>query len=234
VRARTLLAGLLVASSGLVARAQTDSSKTRPTATPQAVRDLVRRAAEQRDAGDTSTAARRFWSADPVHRGPTRRRPPRDVDAARAETRADRATRRAYDGAPPVMLHTRNFVASKSCLDCHADGIWLGNRFGPPLSHPHLVSCRQCHVEATNREVVASGPVPGNVFERLDAPRPLSRPWVGAPPLMPHGTLMRTDCLSCHGPGGQPGLATDHPQRTNCIQCHAGAASLDQTSPFFR
>ena len=50
---------------------------------------------------------------------------------------------------------------------------------------------------------------------------------------MPHATLMRTDCLSCHGPASYPGLRTDHAQRVNCVQCHAVAASLDQTSPYF-
>ena len=38
--------------------------------------------------------------------------------------------------------------------------------------------------------------------------------------MMPHGTFMRTRCLSCHGEYGYPGLRTDHPRRVNCVQCH--------------
>ncbi len=171
---------------------------------------------------------------DAVYRGPTRWQPlVEDRAAARFETLAQRASRRAYDGAPPVMPHSRNFVKTKTCLDCHGDGIWLGKRFGPALSHPHLVSCAQCHVESRNLEVPAGGVAVANDFAGTDAVTGAARPWPGAPPVMPHATLMRTDCLSCHGPASYPGLRTDHPQRANCVQCHAVAATLDQTSPFF-
>ncbi len=72
-----------------------------------------------------------------------------------------------------------------------------------------------------------------NLFEGTASPPGAVRPWAHAPPVIPHTTLMRTDCLSCHGPAAYAGLRTDHPQRSNCVQCHAVAASLDQTSPFF-
>jgi cytochrome c-type protein NapB len=180
------------------------------------------------------TVARRLSGAKPIYRGPAGWQPlVGDAWEARARTLAARAERRAYDGAPPVMPHSRNFAKTKTCLECHETGIRLGERFGPPLSHPHLVSCLQCHVESRNVEVPASGGVVANAFDGLRAPAGAVRPWPGAPPVIPHTTFMRTDCLSCHGPTSYPGLRTDHPQRTNCVQCHAVAASLDQTAPFF-
>jgi nitrate reductase (cytochrome), electron transfer subunit len=54
------------------------------------------------------------------------------------------------------------------------------------------------------------------------------RAFDGAPPTIPHSTLMRTDCLSCHGPQGLYGLRTPHPERQSCLQCHAPGAHLDQ------
>ncbi len=186
------------------------------------------------DASDEASSARRLSEPAAIYRGPTGWQPLiADPAAARARTLAARAARRAFDGAPPVMAHSRNFVRTKTCLDCHADGIRLGDRFGSPLSHPHLVQCTQCHVESTNLEVPPSGTPVANLFEGMAAPPGAVRPWAEAPPVIPHTTLMRTDCLSCHGPAAYAGLRTDHPQRTNCVQCHAVAASLDQTSPFF-
>ena len=187
-----------------------------------------------RDASDEASSARRLSSPAAIYRGPSRWQPLiADPAAARSRTLAARATRRAFDGAPPVMPHSRSFVRTKTCLDCHADGIRIGGRFGPPLSHPHLVQCRQCHVESTNLEVPPRGTPVANLFEGTTAPQGAVRPWPGAPPVIPHTTLMRTDCLSCHGPGAYGGLRTDHARRSNCVQCHATAASLDQTSPFF-
>jgi cytochrome c-type protein NapB len=154
-------------------------------------------------------------------------------ETARAETLALRASRRAYDGAPPVMPHSRNFVRTKTCLDCHAEGMWLGKRFGPPMSHPHLTQCMQCHVESRNLDLPGSGMAVENVFDGLVSPSGGEVAWAGAPPVMPHATFMRTDGLSCHGPDSYPGLRTDHPERSNCVQCHGTAASLDQRSPFF-
>ncbi len=156
-----------------------------------------------------------------------------DSVRARETTMQLRSDRRAFDGAPPLMPHSRNFAGTKECLDCHRDGFRLGNRFGAAISHPHLVACEQCHVESRNLEVPPSVGLSRNSFEGLEAPVRSIRPWTGAPPVIPHSTLMRTDCLSCHGPQAWPGLRTDHPQRTSCTQCHAVAASLDQTSPFF-
>lgn len=45
---------------------------------------------------------------------------------------------------------------------------------------------------------------------------------------IPHGTQLRSDCLSCHGPPGLVGLRTPHPDRQACVQCHAPNAELDE------
>ena len=170
-----------------------------------------------RDASNEASWARRLSSPAAIYRGPTGWQPLiADPAAARARTLAARAARRAFDGAPPVMAHSRNFVRTKTCLDCHADGIRLGDRFGSPLSHPHLVQCMQCHVESTNLEVPPSGMPVANLFEGTAAPQGAVRPWADAPPVIPHTTLMRTDCLSCHGPAAYAGLRTDHAQRRDC------------------
>ena len=157
-----------------------------------------------------------------------------DPDMARWDELEDRARWRAYDGAPPVMPHTRNFAQRKSCLECHANGIRLGGRFGPAVSHPQLLNCRQCHVESRNLDLPFPEPRVDNSFEGRLAFLEGHRAGPGAPPMMPHTTLMRTRCLSCHDSDGAPGLRIDHSDRMNCVQCHAVPAGLDQSSPYFR
>ena len=157
-----------------------------------------------------------------------------DPEMARWDELEDRARWRAYDGAPPVMPHSRNFAKRKTCLECHADGIQLGERFGPAVSHPQLLNCQQCHVESRNLDLPFPEPVVENSFEGRLALLEGHRAASGAPPVMPHTTLMRTRCLSCHDSDGAPGIRIDHPQRMNCLQCHAVPARLDQSSPYFR
>lgn len=213
--------GLLLGMCGVVvvAVAQTDSVQ----------------ATDDKPADTPAASVQRELSAPrPQFRGPPGWKPvARNKDRARTNMLFRRADLRAYDGAPPIMPHSRNFAKTKSCLDCHASGIWLGERFGAPISHPHLLNCQQCHVESRNLELPWAENIEENTFEGMEAFRGGTTAWEGAPPVMPHATMMRTDCLSCHGPDSYPGLRTDHPERLNCVQCHAMAASLDQTSPFF-
>jgi predicted CXXCH cytochrome family protein len=43
----------------------------------------------------------------------------------------------------------------------------------------------------------------------------------GAPPRIPHRTLMRENCVACHdGPGAREEARTSHPERWRCRQCH--------------
>ncbi|MFG0315693.1 MAG: cytochrome c3 family protein, partial [Planctomycetota bacterium JB042] len=112
-------------------------------------------------------------------------------------------------------------------LACHGEGIAVGDRVAARIPHEPYASCLQCHVEA------ASSSLPPFVlaassFEGVDAPFEGARAYPGAPPVLPHTTWMRSDCLSCHGPAGDFPMRTSHPERASCLQCHAPSASLDQ------
>ncbi|MCP3915779.1 MAG: hypothetical protein GY711_09505 [bacterium] len=145
-----------------------------------------------------------------------------DREAARAASLAARATRRAFEGAPPVMPHSALFGdGSKECVDCHTNGMRLGERVAHPMSHPPLANCTQCHIESRHRDFPPPRPVESG-FRGRAAPAP---PPVGAgPPVIPHQVLMRGRCLSCHGEFGYPGLRTSHPERAACVQCHVATA----------
>lgn len=166
--------------------------------------------------------------------------PPRarfDPMANRNNTRLDsldkRAERRAYDGAPPVMPHSKNFARTKSCIECHEQGMYLGSKYARPMSHAYLVNCEQCHVESKHLYLESARRPADNNFKGLHPPVGGMRASTVSPPVMPHGTMMRVNCLACHGPNGYQGLRTAHPERLNCVQCHGIAAGYDQTSPFY-
>ncbi len=137
-----------------------------------------------------------------------------------------RAARRAYDGAPPTVPHPVDERAVPNCLVCHERGARIGQLRAPVMSHTMLGSCLQCH--ASGPEFHGS-PVPTPLAPALNAfaPQPFgglgARAWTGAPPTRPHTAAMRSNCGSCHGVAGDPGLRTSHPERQNCEQCHAGS-----------
>jgi cytochrome c-type protein NapB len=153
---------------------------------------------------------------------------------------ARRAARRAYAGAPPVIPHPASADQPAVCLSCHANGVRVGDRIGPQISHRHLTNCTQCHA-LDHPGSTAPGNLPGDITSDHGAASALNRAvghpgpsaglraYPGAPPQMPHPTSMRENCTSCHGVLGQPGLRTTHPERMNCIQCHAQSAELNQT-----
>ena len=144
-----------------------------------------------------------------------------DRDADRLLSLAARAKLRAFEGAPPTMPHSISFSAgSKTCLDCHNEGMTIGERVAHPMSHEPLANCSQCHVEEDGSIFEEELIQRDNSFEGLRYERKGESSISGAPPMMPHGTFMRTRCLSCHGEYGYPGLRTDHPRRVNCVQCH--------------
>jgi cytochrome c-type protein NapB len=150
--------------------------------------------------------------------------------AVKLATLGERATRRAYNGAPPVIPHAVDQRTTQACLACHEEGLRVGKRPASRLPHPFMINCTQCHVE---QDSAALQPftLAANQFVGAAAPLEGPRAWPGAPPLIPHSTLMRSDCLSCHGPGGPPGMETTHPWRRECRQCHAPSATLDQYAP---
>lgn len=168
--------------------------------------------------------------------------PPPDPFAAVVQTDADReaalarrASRRAYDGAPPTIPHAIDQIASPACLTCHEHGARIANLIAPRISHPVLGSCVQCHVvSADPRPGVTTPPAPDTDFAGLAAPHGGARAWVGAPPTIPHTTWMRDSCASCHGVFGSKGMKSTHPWRASCTQCHAPSAQLDQRAPTAR
>ncbi len=152
-------------------------------------------------------------------------RTPEDYAAAIAARRE----RRAYDGAPPVIPHAVTQSGQMDCLACHQHGAKIGETIAPMMSHALLENCTQCHAEADNSRVTTLPPFSvENEFVGARSPGPGERAWPGAPPTVPHRTLMRSQCSSCHGVAGLNGLKTPHLQRQSCSQCHAPGAALDQ------
>jgi nitrate reductase (cytochrome), electron transfer subunit len=147
----------------------------------------------------------------------------------RAEAVERRAARRAYSGAPPVIPHPIDANDVTSCYQCHGEGKVIGSLIAPKISHQRYTNCTQCHAPvAVGTPGTSEALVVGNDFQGQASPGRGSRAYSGAPPTIPHSTLMRESCTSCHGTLGLPGLRTPHPWRVNCQQCHTPSATLDQ------
>lgn len=139
-----------------------------------------------------------------------------------------REERRAFNGAPPTIPHPIDQLSDQACVACHTDGTRTLSLRIPRMSHQFLTNCTQCHVEQ-NPEHLAAALFRESEFAGLPAPTAGSRAFAGAPPVIPHSTWMRSNCMSCHGPTGLHGIRTTHPWRQNCQQCHAPSANLEQT-----
>ena len=158
-----------------------------------------------------------------------------DLTGSKAADLAIRATRRAYDGAPPVIPHPVRQGTAAECRACHEDGLRIADRQAPAYPHQRYDSCTQCHAMAepntpwgTTSEGLVEDPraVP-NTFVGLDAPEEGPR-WTGiAPPQIPHKTFMHERCDACHGVSGRNAMRSTHPDRQNCEQCHASQAELE-------
>jgi nitrate reductase (cytochrome), electron transfer subunit len=177
----------------------------------------------------------RNWQSSLADLGPPRAQPsesdPHEFtpwdEEVRQELLAQRAGRRAFDGAPPVVPHPIDQMGVASCLACHADGRQIAGIRVPQMSHGFMGSCTQCHVEQQSTELHSTTTVI-NQFRALQARLSGSRAWEGAPPTIPHTTFLRDNCLSCHGAGGPEPIRSTHPWRSSCLQCHAPSAELDQ------
>lgn len=149
--------------------------------------------------------------------------------AAKEESSKLRASRRAYNGAPPVIPHPVESTNDAACYACHSQGVRIAGGKASVMSHPFLANCQQCHAPMAPmpfRHVEATAP---SNFVGIPAPKQGKRAYPGAPPTIPHSQWMRENCNACHGgPHGWPGMETTHPWRTNCTQCHAPSATLDQ------
>lgn len=167
-------------------------------------------------------------------------RPPltEEVHATSEERQATlerRARQRAFDGAPPTIPHPIDQRGFPSCLSCHAEGMRVFGKTAPPMSHGELGSCTQCHVvdarPVPSQAPLTGGPPTDTLFAGVTTPGSGERAWPGAPPTIPHTTLMRERCGSCHGELAS-GLRTSHPWQQSCTQCHAPSAELDQRVPW--
>lgn len=146
--------------------------------------------------------------------------------AAAKSSAAERAARRAYDGAPPVIPHQSFGVA---CISCHNEkGVEVaGVGFAPPSPHegtPGMSAasrCQQCHVFRGGE-----GEFAANAFSGLPQNfRKGERLYRGAPPSIPHRLFMRENCLACHGGGAaREEIRCSHPERSRCLQCHAASS----------
>lgn len=156
-----------------------------------------------------------------------------NTDAQRAEIVLLRASRRAYDGAPPVVPHPIDQASAFNCLSCHGEGKVVKGKIASRISHAAYGNCTQCHVPAGGAGIIGlseplSEKLAENIFAGNQAPAKGGRAFVGSPPTIPHPTLMRSDCMSCHSPNGTAGIRTTHAYRQSCTQCHAPSAVLDQ------
>jgi nitrate reductase cytochrome c-type subunit len=146
---------------------------------------------------------------------------------------AERAARRAYDGAPPTIPHESFRI---DCVACHdQDGMAVaGVGFAPPLPHEltrgmsAMSRCGQCHVFVQAGDEFAAN---GFAGLRQDLRRG-ARLYELAPPTIPHETFMRENCLACHaGPAAREEVRTSHPERVRCRQCHAAVETLAEFRP---
>ncbi|HXG48900.1 MAG TPA: nitrate reductase cytochrome c-type subunit, partial [Methylomirabilota bacterium] len=106
--------------------------------------------------------------------------------AERAQALAERAGRRAFDGAPPVVPHPITQDSSAACLACHGPGLAVKDKVASKISHAHYASCTQCHVPAGGPQIptldaALLAPLAGNEFTYAAWPRQGGRPWPGAP-----------------------------------------------------
>ncbi len=148
--------------------------------------------------------------------------------ATRELSLALRGERRAFNGAPPTIPHDTRGLEPRACLACHGNALKIGDRVAKDLPHPYLANCTQCHAASAPAFLHPHGASrPASSWRGVATPRQGQRAAPGAPPMIPHTTHMRTNCLACHGPHGWPGVQTSHPERRSCLQCHAPTGNQD-------
>ena len=158
-----------------------------------------------------------------------------EVQPSAAEKEASsvlRASRRAFNGAPPVIPHDIQNTNDAACYACHSGGTQLGGMKASVMSHEFLANCTQCHASPPPAPFQDVDARVETSFVGLRAPKSGERAFPGAPPTIPHSQWMREKCTACHGgPNGWAGMESTHPWRSNCTQCHAPSAKLDQAIP---
>lgn len=148
---------------------------------------------------------------------------------AKAVSTSLRASRRAFNGAPPIVPHAIEGTNDAACFSCHGQGMRIDGRVANRMSHGFFANCTQCHAPPPPQPFAQANAEVNNAFVGLPAPLRGERAFPGAPPTIPHSTWMREQCLACHGiEAGWAGLESTHPWRVNCQQCHAPSAVLEQ------
>ena len=156
-----------------------------------------------------------------------------DRPGATKTAAAERAERRAYDGAPPVIAHEDFDI---ECIECHdLEGLDVPDvGFAPPSPHEATLGmsavsrCSQCHVFSLTDTRFAANSFAGlqQGLRRGARLNPLS------PPTLPHKSFMRENCVACHsGPAAREELRTDHPERVRCRQCHVPVTTRASFEP---
>ncbi|WP_419188137.1 diheme cytochrome c precursor [Stieleria bergensis] len=223
-----------------------------------AVADLSR--SETPSTDDKVIDAIDYWQIPGAMMGPTKeflKRPaalpevPKiDLFAKVTQTEAEklaslklRSSRRAYNGAPPIIPHAIASTNDAACYACHRQGMTLDGLLkdsmaaigvkrplrASVMSHGFLANCVQCHAAPGPLALPPSDWHVANHFVGLAAPQAGQRASPGAPPTIPHGQWMRQNCNACHGgPNGWLGLNSTHQWRTNCLQCHGVSAVQNQ------
>ncbi len=152
-----------------------------------------------------------------------------DHPGATKTVATERALRRGYDGAPPVIPHER---FESDCTECHnREGVSVpGVGFSPPSPHEAtsgmsaISRCEQCHVFRQTDNLFVE-----NRFAGLNQDlRKGQRLNPEAPPVMPHSAFMRENCSACHsGAAAREPIRTTHPDRVRCGQCHVEQVTTD-------
>jgi nitrate reductase (cytochrome), electron transfer subunit len=155
---------------------------------------------------------------------------PSEVD--KEASSRQRASRRDYNGAPPIIPHSVQSTNDSACYACHSKGMRMAGLKASVMSHQFLANCTQCHAPPPPTPFQNIESAVATSFVGSPAPQAGHRAFPGAPPTIPHSQWMRENCLACHGlPNGWAGMESTHPWRTNCTQCHAPSAVLDQAIP---
>jgi len=143
---------------------------------------------------------------------------------------AVRAGRRAYDGAPPTIPHESFGINCTACHDAQGQSV-AGVGFAPASPHEgtdvagRTMRCNQCHVFVTTTDLFVVSDFVGLAQDL----RAGARATPGAPPTIPHGILMRENCIACHdGPDAREEIRTSHPERQRCRQCHVPVTSRER------
>lgn len=155
--------------------------------------------------------------------------PPKPTPEEKLQSTRIRATRRAFNGAPPIIPHAVERTSDGACYACHGKGMKIGDQVAGQMSHGFLANCTQCHAPPPPTPFADVDASVASNYVGLPAPTQGKRAFPGAPPTIPHSTLMRESCLVCHGgKTAWSGFESTHPWRSSCTQCHAPSAALEQ------